>query len=279
MNKDGWQGEMSGSYHEAFVEHREALARMYRGLPVYGSVDFWHLLEEGQGADQEVPLEVVVMVLRGEVMGRGDQAGQRRLCEVIVARLQSSNEQWVHQVIYGLHSPASERVALAADLYADLCEMLLRALFNADLRFWEERFYHCLRFLRKHVYESFMRQEGRWRKTTPGPGKHVPYALLESIDRVAWSEGGASARDVLDERAERDLLAVEQTDLAMLLCRLPMRLRAVVWLIFWEDYTIKAVSELLNISIRTVRNRLKAALVELRQVLEDEQEVRDGARA
>jgi DNA-directed RNA polymerase specialized sigma24 family protein len=56
-------------------------------------------------------------------------------------------------------------------------------------------------------------------------------------------------------------------------------LRAVVWLIFWEDYTIKAVSELLAISRRTVRNRLDHALAVLRRVLEDEQEVSDGASA
>jgi RNA polymerase sigma factor (sigma-70 family) len=279
VNKDGGQGEVNVSHHDAFLEHREALARVYHGLPLYGSADFWKRLEECQMSDQAVPLEVVVMVLRENAIAREDQEGQRRLCEVIVARLQSSNEQWVNQVLLGLHPLASERAALAADLYADLCEVLLRALLNVDLRFWEERFYHCLRFLRKHAYERFMRQEGRWRKVTPGPGKHVPHALLESIDRVKWLAEVESARDVLDERAERQLLAVEQTDLALLLCRLPVRLRVVVWLIFWEDYTIKAVSELLNVSIRTVRNRLNNALIELRQVLEDEQEVRDGASA
>lgn len=279
MNKDGRQGEMDGFCPEAFVEHREALRRIYRGLPIYGSVDFWRLLEEGREADQAVPLEVVVMVLREKAITRGDQQGQRRLCEVIVARLQSSNEQWVNQVLFGLHPPASERAALAADLYADLCEMLLRALLNVNLRFWEERFYHCLRFLRKRAYESFLRQEGRWRKATPGPGRRVPYVLLESIERMGRSPDITGGMDVRDERAERELLAVEQTDLATLLYRLPVRLRAVVWLIFWEDYTIKAVSELLHVSIRTVRNRLNDALVELRQVLEDEQEVRDGASA
>lgn len=279
MKKDGGQGEASVSQHDAFAEHRDALARVYRSLPAYGSTDFWAMLEGYEMSDQALPLEIVVMVLREDALARGDREAQRRLCEVIVARLQSSNEQWVHQVLFGIHPLASERCILAADLYADLCEMLLRALLNVNLRFWQERFYHCLRFLRKHAYESFMRQEGRWHKATPGPGKHVPYTLLESIDRVKWSADLESARDVSDERAERELLAVEQTDLATLLCRLPVRLRAVVWLIFWEDYTIKAVSELLHISKRTVRNRLADALAELRQVLEEEQEVRDGASA
>ncbi len=279
MNKDGRQGEMDEFCHETFVEHRETLRRIYHELPMYGSADFWRLLEEDRRAEQAVPLEVIVMVLREKAITRGDQQGQRRLCTVIVARLQSSNEQWVNRVLFGLRPLASERAALAADLYADLCEMLLRALLNANLRFWEERFYHCLRFLRKRAYERFLRQEGRWRKTTPGPGRRVPSTLLESIERMEQAPDRRSGADVRDERAERELLAVEQTDLAALLCRLPVRLRAVVWLIFWEDYTIKAVSELLHVSRRTVRNRLQDALVELRQVLEDEQEVRDGASA
>jgi RNA polymerase sigma factor (sigma-70 family) len=279
VKKDCGQGEASTPRRDAFAEHRDALAHMYRSLPMYGSTHFWLLLEEDHLSDQALPLEVVVMVLREGAIARGDQPAQRRLCEIIVARLQSSNEQWVNQVLSRTNPLASERYVLAADLYADLCELLLRALLNVELSFWQERFYHCLRFLRKHAYESFMRREGRWRKGTPGPGKHVPHALLESIERVTWPAGVKGARDISDERAERELLAVEQTDLATLLCRLPVRLRAVVWLIFWEDYTIKAVSELLNISKRTVRNRLDDALAELRQVLKEEQEVKDGASA
>ena len=279
MKKDCGQEEEGVSQWDAFAEHRDSLDRLYRSLPAYGSVDFWARLEEYRMPDQALPLEVLVMVLRQDALGRGDQQAQRRLCEVIVARLQSSNEQWVNQVLSGIRPFASERYTLAADLYADLCELLLRALLNMNQPFWQERFYHCLRFLRKHAYEHFLRQEGHWHKATPGPGKHVPRFLLESMDRVAWSVDTERARDVSDERAERELLAVEQTDLAALLCRLPARQRAVVWLIFWEDYTIKAVSELLNISVRTVRNRLADALAELRQILEDEQEVRDGESA
>lgn len=279
MNKDGRQGEMNASESTVFVEHRAALTRVYRALPAYGSTDFWRLLEGWQTSDQALPLEVLVMVLREDAIRCGDRQAQRRLSEVIIARLQSSNERWVNRVLSGIYPLASERSALAADLYADLCELLLRALLNVEQHFWQEQFYHCLRFLRKRAYESFMRQEGRWGKALSGSGRRVPHALLESLDRIRSAEGVERAREVSDERATRALLAVEQADVATLLCRLPLRLRAVVWLIFWEDYTIKAVSELLDISKRTVRNRLDSALAVLRQVLEDEQEVRDGASA
>ncbi len=279
MKKDyGCSGE-NVLRREAFAGHREALAGRYRALPVYGSVEFWKLLEESQEPDQVLPLEVVVMVLREDAIAREDQQAQRRLCEVIVARLQSSNEQWVNQVLASNYPLASERAVRAADLYADLCELLLRALLNVELNFWQERFYHCLRFLRKHAYESFLRQEGRWSNRTPGRGKHVPYVLVESIDRVERAVGGVGSREVSDERAEREMLAVERTDVAILLHRLPARWRVVVWLVFWEDYTIPAVSTLLGVSDRTVRKYLHMALAELRRVLEDELEVRDGASA
>jgi RNA polymerase sigma factor (sigma-70 family) len=263
---------------DAFIERRLALAHLYRSLPAYGSADFWTLLESCQEESKALPLEVLVRVLR-DAVAREDKQAQRRLFEVIVARLQRSNEQWVHQMLAGPRLLAGEREAFAADLYADLCELLLRALLDAEQRFWEEHFLHCLRFLRKHVYEQLMRREGHWRKLTPGPGYRVPRPLLGSLERAAWRAEFEEAFDVSDERAERAFLAVEQADIAALLLRLPVHLRTIVWLIFWEDHTTKTVGELLGISDRTVRNRLHAALAQLRQVLEDEQEVIDGASA
>lgn len=279
MEKDRGQVEGDVPLNGTIEERRAILARLYRSLPAYGSADFWTLLEEGQKPECVLPLEVLVMVLRADALAREDKQAQRRLCEVIIARLQFSNEQWVQHVLDGVHLLAGERRALAADLYADLCELLLRSLLDVEQRFWEEQFQHCLRFARKHAYESFMRREGHWRKSTPGPGKRVPRALVASMERREWQIEFAEARDVSDERAEQALLAVEQADMAALLRRLSPQLRAIIWLIFWEDRTVKGVSKLLGISDRTVRNRLRTALAQLRQVLEDEQEVIDGASA
>ena len=277
MEKDAEQAGDSAP-DDALTERRVALARLYRSLPAYGSADFWTLLEGRQEESQALPLEVLAKVLR-DAVAREDKQAQRLLFEVVVARLQTSNEQWVHQMFIGTRLLAGKRDAFAADLYADLCELLLRSLLDAEQRFWEEHFLHCLRFIRKHVYEQFMRREGLWRKLTPGPGYRVPHTLLESLERAAWRTEYKEALDVSDERAERAFLAVEQADIAALLLRLPVHLRTIVWLIFGEDHTTKKVGELLGISDRTVRNRLHAALAQLRRVLEDEQEVTDGASA
>ncbi len=276
MEKDT---EQAGDDSFQEVRARQArLAGLYRALPPYGSTDFWCLLEQDEEA-QKLPLEVLVRVLREEAMVREDIQARRRICAVIIARLQYTNEQWIHKVLSGERFLNGERQAFAADLYADLCEQLLRAFLDPIQRFWEEAFHHCLRFVRRHVYKSFLRREGYWRKTTPGPGYRVPHTLLESLERVQWRTEHGEAWDVPDEQAEQAFLMVEQSEIASLLSLLPVHLRTIVWLIFWEDCSTKRVGELLGISDRTVRNRLRTALAQLRRVLVDEQEVVDGASA
>lgn len=256
-----------------FAERRVTLARQYHALPTYGSPDFWTLLEGYQEDGPTLPLEVLVKVLR-EAVARGDEQSWRRLCESIIARVQSSNEQWVKQALASTTLLASERQAMAADLYADLCELLLRVFMDPAQHFWEENFQHSLRFARKHAYESFLRREGR---LISGPGRRVPRRLLESLDRY----GGRADKtlEIRDERAEQALYTVEQADLAALLLHLPVHQRAVIWLIFFEGHTTKAVATLLDISDRTVRNRLRAALAHLREIFEAEQEIIDGESA
>lgn len=263
-----------------FAERRAALARQYTALPAHGSPGFWTLLEDYQENGQALPLEVLVKVLRA-AFGREDTQTWHRLCEIIIGRLQQANEQWVRQVLASTRVLTGEQQAMAADLYADLCELVLRRLLDPTQHFWEENFQHSLRFARKNVYESFMRHEGRWHKVTPGAGKRVPYTLLESLDRFGGRDDVDDDMqwDIGDERAEEALQAVEQTDIAALLIRLPIQQRTVVWLTFWEGYTAKAAAELLAISDRTVRNRLRAALAQLRKVFEIEQEVIDGESA
>lgn len=259
---------------DGFTERRASLARLYHSLPTYGSSAFWQLLAAPQEG-QALPLEVLVRILR-EAVARMDRPVERRLFEIIITRVQMANEQWVHRTLACTRFLAGEQRAMGADLYADLCELLLRLLRDPGQRFWEEHFQHSLRFARKHAFERFMRYEGYLSPARTGSGRRVPHTLMASLERAArWSESD-EALEVCDERAEAALRAVEQEgDIAALMVRLPARLRVVVWLVFWEDHTLKTVGELLNISTHTVRNRLRAALAELREALEAGREVLD----
>jgi RNA polymerase sigma factor (sigma-70 family) len=263
-----------------FVERRVLLAQQYAALPPYGSDSFWPIVLLCQTTEQEqvLPLEVLVKVLR-EAVRREDEPAQRRVIEVMLVRLQRANMQWMHDALVGKRLLPEERSALAADLYADLCELLLRVLRNPQYPFWEENFLHSLRYARQHVYQSLLRRESHWRKLTPGPGKRVPHMLLESWERLDRDAQVDEDLEVRDERAEEALHAVELSDLVAQVLALPDWLRLVVLLTYWEGYGPRTVGRLLNMSEKTVRNRLRIALRELRVALGVDLEVMDGESA
>jgi len=136
VDKDSGEAGNDPPPHDKNTEHRATLARQHDSLPTYGSAAFWSLLEECGEEKQAPPLELLVKILREE------KQAQHRIFAVIIARLQLSNELWVNQAISNLRVLAGERRAFAADLYADLCEQLLRAFIDVEQHFWEEAFYH-----------------------------------------------------------------------------------------------------------------------------------------
>ena len=273
-------------------------------LPAYGSTAFWQAIEE-LDRQKAIPLEVLVTCLRLAV-AYGDIAARNRIVEAIVRRTQMENEYWTHSVLKYVRVSADERAMLAGDLYADLCECLIRALLDPKRLFWEEHFQHCLRFERQHVYSAFMRREGRLKHgqaQVPPTASHdplplrqstremedpkgveadgnivvsrrVPRRLLYSIDTpVILADGETMELLIEDEHAQEALQAIEHEDVPRLVLGLPQKLKSVVWLIFWEGRTEKDTAQVLGITDRTVRNRLQEALKLLRDELALE---RDG---
>src|SRR5579884_1645923 len=254
---------------------QERLTALFNALPEYGSPAFWRVVEE-LDSPRTLPLEVLVHCVR-VAMRCGDEPGRNRLIEVILRRVQGINERWVQQVLGSIDVPPHEREQYAADLYADLCESMIRALLDSERHFWEEHFLHCLRFERKHVYSAFMIREGQWKrikwpmgeshqaaKTASHAGrKRIPRIMLESLERCATGH-----EEPVDEQAQQAFFAVEESDVARLVMYLPERLRAVIFLLFWEEKTAKEVAHILGVSDRTVRNRLHDALNYLRHDLQ-----------
>lgn len=255
------------------IKRRAALAALYDALPEYGSAAFWHAIEE-----PGVPLEVLVRCLHVAV-GYGDNAGRNRVAETIIRRTQAINEYWASNILKDINLEADERKALANDLYADLCESLIRALIDPERSFWEENFQHCLRFERQHTYQAFMVREGHWNnknvEVPPAATRRIPRILIKSLDRPVRrldGEGEVWMHDIEDKRAQQALLAVEHADLLRLVLHLPQQLRAVVLLIFWEGRTQKDTAQILGVTDRTVRNRLYEVSKMLRGELEPERE-------
>ncbi len=76
----------------------------------------------------------------------------------------------------------------AHDLYADLCERVIRALHDSRRQFWEENFQHCLCFERKHAYHAFMTREGRWYNQHAHEFRYSPHSSI-----THWKTGSTCA--------------------------------------------------------------------------------------
>lgn len=259
------------------IGRRIGLAHAYQTLPEYGSLEFWNSIEEPD-SNKALPLEVLVRCFR-LAMTRNDDPGRNRVMEMILRRTQSSNEYWSRQVLNGIHVSFEERCMLANDLFADMCERLIRSLMDMKRLFWEENFQHCLHFERQHVYQAFMTREGWWHhKLAEGAvTRRVPRERIESLDQpMRHADGEFWEPNIEDEQAQQALLSVEQSDLPPLILHLPEKLKSVIWLIYWEGRTEKDAARILGVSDRTVRNRLQGALKSLRVILEPEGITIDG---
>lgn len=256
----------------ALARHRMHLAQLYTTLPTYGSTAYWRSVEECD-IHRALPLEVIVKCIRASVVC-GDSVGRKRTFEILFRRIATSNQHWANNVLKARHFAPGEQAVFVNDLYADICECVMRAIIDPNQLFWEENFLHCLSFERRHVYKSFLRQEGHWMYSREKKGDRVPRRLIASIDQPAQRTSAKSPVPLLeDEMARKALLAVEHSDIPRLIVSLPDRLKAVVLLIFWEDKTEKDTARILGVTDRTVRNRLKHALRLLYRKLEAEREM------
>lgn len=260
---------------DQLARRRVALEKAYQALPGYGSTEFWQVVEEPD-LRNALPLEVLARCFRLAIAS-GDDAGRNRIIEVIIRRTQTANEYWAYHMLNNVRLQPDERNMLVHDLYADLCERMIRALMNTKRLFWEENFQHCLQYERKHVFQALMTREGRWNhqhgdgSLSPVNARRIPRTLIESLDRpAAYTNRETWEPEIEDVRAAQALLSVEQSELPLLIVRLPQKLKSVVWLIYWEGRTEKDVARVLGITDRTVRNRLQEALRLLHDILVSE---------
>lgn len=265
------QIEKDSNYDQDLVRRRAFIAAQFQALPSYGSAEFWSRIEEPQ-LKLALPLEVLVMCIRIAIM-REDDTGKNRIFEMVFRRTQGANEYWSRQVLSRMHLTSEERSMYAHDLYADLCERVIRAIHDSKRLFWEENFQHCLCFERKHVYQAFMTREGRWynQGANESGTRRIPRSLIGSLDQpVQHANDETWEMEIVDVQAQQALLAVEERDLPLVILNLPEKLKPVIWLMFWEGRTEKSVAHILGVSDRTVRNRLQKALSLLRSSIESE---------
>ncbi len=255
--------ELVSEYGVGVEQRRNKLTSLFQTLPRYASAEFWQAM-----AIPEMPLEVLVRCLR-YASAYADVPGRDRLLEIIIQRVQTANEAWARRIARStLNYGVDDVQAIAADIYADLCERMVRALLDAQRAFWEENFIHCLYYERKHVYAAWSAREG-WRQVPPtARSMRIPRILVSSLDQLVERASGESwLVDIEDKQAQLLLSDCETGDLLWYVLHLPLACKAVVLLHFWEGYALHEIAQLLGVTERTVRNRLRKACDLLRMAL------------
>jgi RNA polymerase sigma factor (sigma-70 family) len=244
----------------------EALSQIFDEIPPYDSVEFWQVVEQAN-----FPHEVLVKILRSVPTTSNSEMICQRLLAIIVMSIQKKNEAWACDVLKRYPCGNWDMLYnLCMDLCADLNEEILKDIINPQRPFWEKNFAHSLHYKRKHVLRSLMRREGYLARL--GKGNRIPRSLLFSLDQhfALYSDSFCNPFDIEDEKAYTVMHAMDSSFLIDFVEKLPQRLSSVVMLVFWADKTERDIAKLLNVTERTVRNRLKAAIDRLYNTISNE---------
>jgi hypothetical protein len=245
------------------IARRSQLSKVFDEIPPYDAVEFWQVVEQ-----TNFPREVLVKALRSVPTMSNTERICQRLLSIIVIGIQKKNEAWARHALKGYpYGDWDVQYNLCVDLCADLNEEILREILNPRCHFWEENFGHCLYYKRMHVLRSLMRREGY--SAHLGRGNRVPRSLLFSLDQkfALYNDSFCNPFDIEDEKAYAVMHAMESSFLIDIVEELPRRLSSVVMLVFWADKTERDTARLLNVTERTVRNRLHAAISRLYNAL------------
>jgi len=109
------RSQVEDAIEDQLAARRLTLAKSYQALPVYGSSEFWSIVEEPDLRIAVSP-EVLVKCFRS-ALANGDDIGRNRILEVIIRRTQTSNEYWAYQVLGNVRVQPGERSMLVHDLY------------------------------------------------------------------------------------------------------------------------------------------------------------------
>ena len=119
------------------------------------------------------------------------------------------------------------------------------------------------------VQSALLSTMRHWRTVTD-PMAYVRRSIVNQRTSV-WRRTGSREvlTDVLPERATPDGAAgrAERDELLAALGRLPVRMRAVLVLRYWEDLTEEDTAQLLGCSVGTVKSQASRGLSRMREVL------------
>lgn len=219
---------------------------------------------EGRYEIAETELVTTIRALRA----KGDMAGVRRLCEVLLQRCAPIFQRHTQ----GLY----HRPVLREEAIANMAEHLLREVQDPDETFVTQNFIHYLRCLCADEFNRVLRQEGLYYRRDAegrpvGRPQHVPSALVEPLRPAPADDEGLPVSDVADPHDQYEEMHAEDESQRILtylhdpLDRTIMVLRAIQGM-KWDDIAVVCKR-----TERTVRLRYERARSQLRECMMKEE--------
>jgi RNA polymerase sigma factor (sigma-70 family) len=250
-------------HQDAMYEARRAdLDAQFQALPPVGSPGYWQRIEEQDATQQRLPLEVLARCFR-ERIGSGVVGDANRIFGVIMRRIQAKVRPWAQQIARMARSGMTDqrREELEQECYMKLWE----ELGGNSRTFLLENFASGFTRLRQHVSHSYMQQESEWQRSDEVQPNRVPRAQVDSLDMALPSTEELPLSDLIgDPHAQDPFEQAELSDLMDQVRGLPPQERLIL-LHSLTGERQEGTAARLGVTARTIRNRLKRILEELRR--------------
>lgn len=251
---------MDNNQDDVYAARHAELEAQFQGLPPAGSESYWRRIEMPDAANR-LPLEVLARCFRERhFAGFGEDA--ERILIVIMERIRNHVSWWARSIAARARSGS-----LDADDLEQVCHMKLwEELVSEGRTFLLENFRHKLDFICQHVQQSEMEKAGEWQRPGVETPQRVPRGQVESLQTEPQGmEELPLTERVPDEKAQEEIEKANLSDLFDLVDKLPPDERIIIndWLS--GDRTQEETATTLSVTARTIRNRLKKILDDLRR--------------
>lgn len=247
---------------DPFALRRAQLEAQFQALPPVGGSDYWRRIEEPI-AEQRLPLEVLARCLRERIVA-GVREDAERIYNVIAQRIKRKVGGWARSIASQARSGtgAQDPEDLEQGCYLKLWEELA----GDGRTFLPENFMHGLERICQHVAHSEMERSGDWQRKGVKKPTRVPRGEMQRLPSTQEGEEDAQHGSQTEDATAQDAFDLaEYSDLFDTIRDLPADSRKILYDRFYRDRTQEETAADLGITDRTVRNRLKALLEDLRR--------------
>lgn len=136
-----------------------------------------------------------------------------------------------------------------------------------------ENFEHTLDLICKHVAHSVMEKAGEWKRRGVQRPKRIPSGEITSLHtEPVGADDPPLVLQLVSTSAQDELDQTEYADLLQEVENLPLDERKIIYGLFFRDLTQEELARELNVTDRTIRNRLQRILHKLLQRYQGDQE-------